>query len=396
MNPSVSVLNSLLIEQYKNVREASEKICEPLEIEDYVLQPIADVSPPKWHLGHTTWFFETFILLKHLKGYEAFNPHYNFVFNSYYESVGARVIRVNRGNLSRPTVTQVYEYRRHVDQEMKRFLASTVLDLNLKNLLLLGLNHEQQHQELLLCDIKYILGNNPLFPVYTISPTVIVAPKPLNAIKVPEGVYKIGNNDKDSFSFDNERNRHKVYLQEFSIASELVSNAEYLEFMEDGGYANFVYWHADGWEWAKKNEITAPLYWHKVDGEWYNYTLNGFQPVNPEQPVCHVSYYEAFAYASWKGTRLPTEAEWEVASDYFDWGKRWEWTESAYLPYPGFKKEEGAIGEYNGKFMVSQMVLRGASEATPKNHSRNTYRNFFYPSARWQFTGIRIILNPVN
>lgn len=396
MNPSVTVLNSLLIDQYKNVREASEKICEPLEIEDYVLQPIADVSPPKWHLGHTTWFFETFILLKHLKGYEAFNPHYNFVFNSYYESVGARVIRVNRGNLSRPTVTQVYEYRRHVDQEMKRFLANTILDLNLKNLVILGLNHEQQHQELLLCDIKYILGNNPLFPVYTVSPTVIVARKPLNAIKVPEGVYKIGNNDVDNFSFDNERNRHKVYLQEFSIASELVSNAEYLEFMEDGGYANFVYWHADGWEWAKKNEITAPLYWHKVNGEWYNYTLNGFQPVNPEQPVCHVSYYEAFAYASWKGTRLPTEAEWEVASDYFDWGKRWEWTESAYLPYPGFKKEEGAIGEYNGKFMVSQMVLRGASEATPKNHSRNTYRNFFYPSARWQFTGIRIILNPVN
>jgi len=394
MNPSVAVLNPLLIDQYKNVREASEKICEPLEIEDYVIQPIVDVSPPKWHLGHTTWFFETFILLRYLKGYEAFNPHYNFVFNSYYESVGARVIRVNRGNLSRPTVTQVYEYRRHVDQEMKRFLSTTVLDLNLKNLLLLGLNHEQQHQELLLSDIKYILGNNPLFPVYHVSPTVISEAKPAGMIRVPEGVYKIGSNDTDGFSFDNERDRHQVYLQEFAIASELVSNAEYLEFMDNGGYSDFVYWHSDGWEWVKKNEITAPLYWHKVDGEWYNYTLDGFEPVDLKQPVCHVSYYEAFAYASWKGTRLPTEAEWEVASDCFDWGKRWEWTESAYLPYPGFKKEKGAVGEYNGKFMVSQMVLRGASEATPKDHSRKTYRNFFYPSARWQFTGIRIILNP--
>lgn len=394
MNPSVIALNSLLIDQYKNVREASQKICEPLELEDYVLQPIADVSPPKWHLGHTTWFFETFILLKHLKDYEAFNPHYNFVFNSYYESVGARVIRVDRGNLSRPTVSQVYEYRKHVDQEMNRFLTSTTLNEDLKSLIVLGLNHEQQHQELLLSDIKYILGNNPLFPAYNISPRVIVSPKPVNAIKIPEGIYKIGNNDIANFSFDNERNRHKVYLQEFSIASELVSNAEYLEFMEDGGYANFVYWHADGWEWIKKNKIDAPLYWHKIDDEWYNYTLGGLQLIDPEQPVCHVSYYEAFAFASWKGTRLPTEAEWEVASDYFDWGKRWEWTESAYLPYPGFKKEKGAIGEYNGKFMVSQMVLRGASEATPKGHSRNTYRNFFYPSARWQFTGIRIILNP--
>jgi ergothioneine biosynthesis protein EgtB len=394
MNPSIAVLNSHLTEQYEYVRKASEKICEPLEIEDYVLQPIADVSPPKWHLGHTTWFFETFILLKHLKGYEAFNPHYNFVFNSYYESVGARVIRVDRGNLSRPTVEQVYEYRKHIDQEMKRFLSNTVLDHDLKNLLLLGLNHEQQHQELLLSDIKYILGNNPLFPVYIISPTVLLSQKPLTKIKIPEGVYKIGNNDMEGFSFDNERSSHSIYLQEFSISSELISNAEYLEFMEDGGYADFIHWHADGWEWVKKNQIHAPLYWHKVDGEWHNYTLEGFQPVDPKAPVCHVSYYEAFAYASWKGTRLPTEAEWEVASDYFDWGKRWEWTESAYLPYPGFKKKKGAIGEYNGKFMVSQMVLRGASEATPRDHSRNTYRNFFYPSARWQFTGIRIILNP--
>ena len=394
MSHTITVSNSLIIDQYINVRKTSEKICEPLEIEDYVLQPIADVSPPKWHLGHTTWFFETFILLKHFKDYEAYNPQYNFVFNSYYESVGARVIRVDRGNLSRPTVTQVYEYRKHVDQEMNRFLTSTPLDDDLKSLIILGLNHEQQHQELLLTDIKYILGNNPLFPVYNISSKIITKSKPSSPIKIPEGVYKIGNDDKDGFNFDNERGRHKVYLPEFSIANELISNAEYLEFMEDGGYANFIYWHADGWEWVKKNGITAPLYWHKVDDKWHYYTLSGFQTVDPESPVCHVSYYEAFAFASWKGTRLPTEAEWEVASYYFNWGKRWEWTESAYLPYPGFKKEKGAIGEYNGKFMVSQMVLRGASEVTSKDHSRNTYRNFFYPSARWQFTGIRLILNP--
>jgi len=386
-----TITNTSLIDQYKLVRDATEKICEPLEIEDYVLQPIIDVSPPKWHLGHTTWFFETFILLSYLKDYELFNPDYNFVFNSYYESVGARVIRVDRGNLSRPTVAKVYEYRNHVDKEINRLLLNMEMDDSFESLFNLGLNHEQQHQELLLCDIKYILGNNPLFPVYQIKPTLIPTPKPIENIQIPEGIYEIGSDKRNSFSFDNEKNRHKVYLQEFSISNELITNSEYLEFMQDGGYANFIYWHADGWDWVKSNQISSPLYWHKYNDEWYNYTLGGFQPINLQYPVCHVNYYEAFAFASWKGTRLPTEAEWEVASEYFSWGQRWEWTESAYLPYPGFKKEKGAIGEYNGKFMISQMVLRGASEATPRGHSRKTYRNFFYPNLRWQFTGIRII-----
>lgn len=386
-----NILNTELLELYNTTRNASETICKPLEIEDYVLQPIADVSPPKWHLGHTTWFFETFILLNYQKGYIPFNPQYNFVFNSYYETVGARIIRVDRGNLSRPTVAQVYEYRAHVDMKIKSLLENVAIGDELKDLFLLGINHEQQHQELMICDIKYILGNNPLFPVYQSVPKIIKSNLPPESIKNLAGIYEIGNDHEDSFSFDNERKRHKVYLEEFSISSELISNAEYMEFMEAGGYSDFVYWHAEGWDWVKNNKIAAPLYWHKIENEWYNYRLDGLLQVDPKSAVCHVSYYEATAFASWKGTRLPTEAEWEVASKYFSWGERWEWTESAYLPYPGFKKAKGAIGEYNGKFMVSQMVLRGASEATPKGHSRKTYRNFFYPQQRWQFTGIRTI-----
>src|SRR5690554_6945228 len=381
-----------LIIQYITVRNATEKICDPLETEDYVLQPLVDVSPPKWHLGHSTWFFETFILLKFVSGYEPCHPQYNFVFNSYYESVGDRVIRVNRGNLSRPTVAQVYAYRKAVDQSMLAFLEQTTISEEAQELLELGINHEQQHQELLLADIKYILGNNPLFPVYSVSPTVVNPPASHIPVSIAEGVYSIGHDPNLGFCYDNELSRHKVYLNEYSIASELTTNREYLEFMEDGGYANFIYWHAEGWDWVKQHQITAPLYWHKIDDEWYEYTLHGLQPLKLDEPVCHVNFYEAYAFASWKGTRLPTEAEWEIASDSFRWGQRWEWTESAYLPYPGFKKQSGAIGEYNGKFMVSQMVLRGASIATPKNHSRHTYRNFFYPALRTQFTGIRIII----
>ena len=378
-----------LTSSYKKVRKLTEKICEPLHTEDYVVQPVADVSPPKWHLGHTSWFFETFLLKPYFMGYQEFDPEYNFVFNSYYESVGNRVIRTDRGNLSRPTVSDIYKYREYVDEAMGRFLCQTPSE-DVKDLIVLGLNHEEQHQELLYTDIKYILGHNPLFPAYSKDYT---APNDQNDgdkfIPVKEGIYQIGFAG-EGFCFDNELARHKVYLQPFEIRSTLVSNREYMEFINAGGYQDFRHWHAEGWDWVNKNHITSPLYWHNIDGEWYNYTYAGLQPINPEATLCHIGYFEASAYAAWKGMRLPTEFEWEAAADKFKWGKRWEWTESAYLPYPGFEKAPGAIGEYNGKFMVNQQVLRGASEVTSPGHSRVTYRNFFQTHLQWQFTGIRL------
>lgn len=380
-----------LLEQYKNIRAHSEEICRPLEIEDYVVQPIVDVSPPKWHLGHTTWFFETFILMPNFDGYKEYNSQYNFVFNSYYETVGARVVRTDRGNLSRPSVADVYSYRAYVDQQMEVFLQEGNLDEKLLSLLELGLNHEQQHQELLYYDIKYILGHNPLFPAY--GTKAVFEKKEIQNngfISMKEGVYEIGF-EGEGFSFDNESARHKTYLEAYEISSTLVNNSDYLRFIEDGGYSDFRYWHSDGWEWVKQENARAPLYWHFIDEKWMNYTLNGLQQIDPSAAVCHINFYEASAYAAWKGMRLPTEAEWEAASDFFDWGERWEWTGSAYLPYPGYKKEPGAIGEYNGKFMINLMVLRGASDATPENHSRKTYRNFFHPRLQWQFGGIRLV-----
>lgn len=380
-----------LSEKYLSIRKNTEAICEPLQTEDYVVQPVVDVSPPKWHLGHTTWFFETFILLPHVPQYKAFNADYNFVFNSYYESVGARVIRTDRGNLSRPTVIDVYRYRTYVDEAMNNFLHCDFKP-ELLPLLELGLNHEQQHQELLCYDIKYILGHNPLFPVY--APENIernLTNSQPGYVAVEEGVYEVGFNGGESFCFDNELNRHKVYVQDFEIATNLVSNGEFLEFIDAGGYQNFKYWHAEGWDWVRYNNINAPLYWHIVDGKWLKYGLGGLQALNLKEPLCHVSYYEAAAFAAYKNQRLPTEFEWEVASEKFKWGKLWEWTESAYLPYPGFKRAPGAIGEYNGKFMVNQKVLRGASIATPERHSRHTYRNFFHPHLRWMYSGIRLV-----
>jgi ergothioneine biosynthesis protein EgtB len=378
-----------IADRYIKVRQHSEQICGPLQTEDYVVQPIVDVSPPKWHLGHTTWFFETFILKPNFMDYREFDPDYNYVFNSYYETVGARVIRTDRGNLSRPTVADVYRYREYVDNAMMEFLCHEP-SAEVKELLELGFNHEEQHQELLYYDIKYILGHNPLFPVYSKdyrSPKFEQGEAKL--ISIAEGVYEVGHTD-ESFCFDNELNRHKVYLNAFEISSTMVSNAEYLEFINAGAYRDFRFWHAEGWDWVNTNKIEAPLYWHLIDGQWHHYTLAGLQPLKLDEPVGHISYYEAYAYAMWKGMRLPTEFEWEVAATRFNWGKAWEWTESAYLPYPGFTKAPGAIGEYNGKFMVSQKVLRGGSDATPPGHSRITYRNFFHPNLRWLFNGIRL------
>lgn len=388
----------MLLSSYPDIRKRSAQICDPLQTEDYVVQPVADVSPPKWHLGHTTWFFETFVLKPYLKGYKEFNTGYNFVFNSYYETIGAHVMRTDRGNLSRPTVEDVYHYREYVDKAMFDFLMNTELTDEQKKISVLGLQHEQQHQELLFTDIKYILGHNPLFQPYQPSngnewkPSNQFAAKQTDFddfIDIPEGIYNIGYEGPD-FCFDNELSRHKVYLHNYSISSVLVTNGEYLEFIESGAYRDFKHWHAEGWDWVKNNQTQAPLYWHLIEGKWFNYALNGLKPLDMTEAVCHINFYEAAAFAAWKGLRLPTEFEWEIAATLFDWGQRWEWTESAYLPYPGFKKAKGAIGEYNGKFMINQMVLRGASEVTSPNHSRNTYRNFFHPHLRWQFTGIRL------
>ena len=383
-----------LSEKYKTIRTYTEEICKHLQTEDYVVQPVIDVSPPKWHIGHVTWFFETFVLKPYFENYEEFDPKYNFVFNSYYETVGARVIRTDRGNLSRPTVADIYKYRKYVDDAMHEFLQHS-LSKEIEEIVVLGFNHEQQHQELLMTDIKYILGNNPLFPPYK-NPSDSKATNNKNSdfsqndfIKIEKGIYQIGY-EGEGFCFDNELQRHNVFVNDFSIAKNLVTNGEYLEFINSGAYQNFNYWHSDGWEWVKTNKISAPLYWYFIDGQWFNYTLEGLQILDMNEPICHVSFYEAAAYASWKQMRLPTEFEWEIAAPKFDWGRRWEWTESAYLPYPGFLKVPGAIGEYNGKFMVNQMVLRGASDVTSPGHSRVTYRNFFQPNLRWQYTGIRL------
>jgi len=378
-----------LLDFFLETRKHTEAICKPLEIEDYVVQPIIDVSPPKWHLGHTTWFFEEFILKAYAKDYIVFDEDFSFVFNSYYETVGKRVIRADRGNLSRPSVKRVYEYRKHVTEAMGT-LFSTNTKQELYDLLEIGIHHEKQHQELLLTDIKYILGNNPLLPTYSKE----FKEHPIEKherewIAVDEGVYEIGHNSA-AFCYDNELGLHSVYLQRYQISNKLVTNQEYLDFIYAGGYKQFDLWHAEGWDWVQTNAIDSPLYWHNIDGEWFYYSLQGLQKINPEAPVAHISYFEAFAFAQWKNCRLLTEFEWETAQEYFPWGKRWEWTESAYLPYPNYKKADGALGEYNGKFMVNQKVLRGGSVATPVNHTRPTYRNFFQTNLRWQYTGLRL------
>ena len=409
-----------LINRYKSVRNFSHKLCKPLVTEDYVIQSMPDVSPTKWHLAHTSWFFEAFILSKAEKNYKSLHPQYNFLFNSYYVQVGERHTRAYRGLLSRPTVEQVYEYRSYVDKNMLHFLENSD-DKTFNDFAFVvevGLNHEQQHQELLITDIKHVFSVNPLKPVYKeISYEQTNNIPPLEWMNFEEGIYEIGFGE-NTFCYDNETPRHKEFVQSFKLGTRLITNKEYIEFMEDGGYKNAALWLSDGWATVEKENWNAPFYWEKKDDEWWNFTLNGFRKVELNEPVCHVSFYEADAFAHWSGSRLPTEAEWETASTNIQikgnfvesekfhptpiesndgektlrqlYGDVWEWTRSSYAPYPGYKPLPGALGEYNGKFMSSQMVLRGGSCATSETHIRKTYRNFFPPNARWQFMGIRL------
>lgn len=387
---SVPLRKQILKEKFLAVREYSETLCKPLEIEDYSIQPEAFVSPPKWHLAHVTWFWETFVLSKFDSKYEVFHKDFSFLFNSYYNNVGKRVLRLNRGLMTRPTVEEVYNYRKYVSIAMENFFLQD-LSQEILDIIEIGINHEEQHQELFIYDIKYIYGNQPVLPKYENNSFLLQQENwEFAFISISEGIYEVGHKG-EGFSFDNELGRHKVYLEDFQISNKLVTNGEFIQFIEDGGYKNFNFWHDDAWHWLDSNNIEAPLYWEKINDKWHLYDLNGFQEVKLELPLNHISYYEAFAFAEYKNMRLPTEEEWEVASDKFNWGQVWEHTNSAYLPYPNFSKADGALGEYNGKFMVNTMVMRGASIATPIGHSRKSYRNFFHPNMRWQYSGIRLV-----
>jgi ergothioneine biosynthesis protein EgtB len=416
---SMSTLN-VYQSAYAKVRKETESLCQPLTPEDYVVQASDFASPPKWNLGHTTWFFETFILKPNVADYKTYNDAFNFLYNSYYESIGKRTLRHLRGTITRPTTDEVYAYRGYVDAAMNAFLANPMVleqSSELKYLFELGLHHEQQHQELFLTDVKYALSCNPLNPAYqTVMPPAAASPVlPLNYLPVEEGVYTIGH-EGDAFHFDNEKGVHKTYLHAFQIANRPITNGEYIEFIKAGGYQKFQYWLSAGWNWVKTNQIDSPMYWQEDGGEWYQFTLYGLRKVDENEAVTHVSFYEADAFAHWSGKRLATEFEWEVAcrqyspqvpetghftdsgryhpiaptQDFQFFGNVWEWTNSAYLAYPFYTQAEGAIGEYNGKFMNNQMVLRGGSCATPRSHIRLTYRNFFNSHERWQFTGIRL------
>jgi ergothioneine biosynthesis protein EgtB len=406
---------SLLMQRYRTVRSATANLAAPLSAEDCAIQSMPDASPVKWHLGHTSWFFETFILGPHLPGYAIYEPAFRVLFNSYYNGVGDKHPRPRRGLLSRPSLDSVRAYRTHVDTGMARLLAERLSDPALSSLVELGLNHEQQHQELILTDLKHLLSCNPLQPAYLGGGDVPQQPRrPLDWIEFDEGLVEIGHGGA-GFAFDNETPRHREFVPAHALASRPVTNGEYLEFIADRGYRRADLWLSEGWDWVNANGVSAPLYWEEADGERRRFTLHGVMPVVAEAPVCHVSLFEADAYARWAGARLPTEAEWESAAAHAPieghfaedgayepraaagradldqlFGDVWEWTQSAYAPYPGFRPAAGAIGEYNGKFMCNQYVLRGGSCATPRSHIRASYRNFFPASARWQFSGFRL------
>ncbi|WP_033958882.1 ergothioneine biosynthesis protein EgtB [Psychroserpens jangbogonensis] len=373
---------------FTKTRSVTERLCKPLQVEDYMPQSAEFASPPKWHLAHTSWFFEEMLLKPFAKYYQEFDSSFGYLFNSYYNSLGQRIERQNRGLITRPNIETIYQYRAHVNKAMVQLLESSTSN-EITELTVLGINHEQQHQELLLTDLKYTFSCNPLYPKYSDRNFINQKNSEAGWIAVDEGIYHIGH-DGNGFSFDNELGQHRVFLEPFEISKSLVSNGEYLDFIETGGYTSSKYWLDDAWSWINEYHIEHPLYWIKKDNTWYHYTLSGLEEINPDDILSHISFYEASAFAFWKGMRLPTEFEWEVASKQLDWGNRWEWTNSAYLPYPHFKTAKGAVGEYNGKFMINLMVLRGASAATTENHSRPTYRNFFSPNTQWQFSGIRL------
>ncbi|MCG6872847.1 MAG: ergothioneine biosynthesis protein EgtB [Gammaproteobacteria bacterium] len=402
-----------LQERYRQVRARSERLCEPLVTDDYQLQAIPEVSPAKWHLAHVSWFFETFLLRPGLPAYRLFNERFEYLFNSYYYQVGSMHPRSQRGLISRPTVEEVYAYRAHVDEAMQRLLSGE-MDTATSARVVLGLNHEEQHQELLLMDLKYNFSINPLRPAYRendVGAAQSIAARAVRWIPGAAGEQAVGHHG-DGFAFDNEGPRHVQLLQPHELADRLVTNGEYREFIDDGGYTRSGHWLADGWGTIRDQGWQAPLYWEQRDGQWWQMTLAGMQPLADSEPVCHLSYYEADAYASWRGLRLPSEAELETrlaaepvagnfleqgalhpraATDAGQWyGDLWQWSRSSYEPYPGFVPPAGAIGEYNGKFMCNQRVLRGGACVTPRGHVRASYRNFFYPRDRWAFTGLRL------